>query len=122
MARQKTQDRLIALVPPATGRVTSAAEWQRMDHAERVELLTGRSLDNCKDILDFPLEAAVISPTLMNGKIGVIRAILTAITRVGLESSRLRAMQDELLQKIIDDFGGEAAGRNGAEKNGHAVR
>jgi hypothetical protein len=25
-----------------------------MDHGQRIELLTGRSLDNCKDILDFP--------------------------------------------------------------------
>jgi hypothetical protein len=105
-------------------------QWERMDHAQRVELLTGRSLDNCKDILDFPMEAAVLSPTLMTGKIGVIWAILTAITRVGLESSRLRAMQDELLQTIIDDFGGESAGqagqegagRNGAGKNGHDVQ
>jgi hypothetical protein len=34
----------------------------------------------------------------------VIGSILTVITRVGIESSRLRAMQDELLQGIIDDF------------------
>jgi hypothetical protein len=53
--------------------------------AERVELLTGRSLDNCKEILDFPMEAAVLSPALMNGKCQVIRSILTAIMRVGLD-------------------------------------
>jgi hypothetical protein len=120
----------MALLPPATGRVVPVEQWARMDHGERVEVLTGRSLDNCKDILDFPLEAAVLSPTLMAGKCQVIRAILTAITRVGLESSRLKAMQDELLQTIIDDFGGEAAGQagqkgtrqNSAGKNGHDVQ
>jgi hypothetical protein len=55
-----------------------------MDHAQRVELLTGKSPDNCKEILDFPIEAAIISPALMNGKTSVIRSIRTAITRVGI--------------------------------------
>jgi hypothetical protein len=101
--RKANLDRIMALVPPAVGHVTTPEVWASMEPAERVELLTGRSLDNCKEILDFPIEAAIVSPALMTGKVSVIRSILTAITRVGIESSRLRQMH-ELLQGIIDDF------------------
>jgi hypothetical protein len=92
-----------------------------MDQGQRVECLTGRSLDNCKDILDFPIEAALESPTLMNGKVGVIRAILTVITKVGLDSTRLKQMQDELLTRMIDDFATETAGQTQKpQQNGHS--
>ena len=102
--RKANLDRVIALVPPEVGHATLPHEWSSMDNARRIEVLTGRSLDNCKEILDFPMEAAAISPTVMSGKTTVIRAILSAVTRVGLQSQRLQSMQDELLQGIIDDF------------------
>lgn len=102
--RKAAQDRLIQLIPPSSGRVVPADVWARMDQSQRISTLTGRSLDNCKDILDYPMEAAILSPNLMTGKCQVIRAILTCVTRVGLESRRLEQMQDELLQGMIDDF------------------
>jgi hypothetical protein len=105
--KQKSRDEFAALVQPAKGQAVSKDVWQRMNDRERVECATGRSLDNCLDILDLPLELAVRSPTVMSGKCQVIRAVLQVVTRVGLESARLRGMQEELLGRLIDDFAEE---------------
>jgi hypothetical protein len=109
MMRQKTQDMLQALIPNKQKRKVPTDIWARMDASQRIEELTGHSLDNCRDILDSPIEVAVKSPTVRNGKVGSIRAILQVVARVGLESNRLRQMQDELLGKLIDDFDTEEA-------------
>ena len=103
MIRQKTQDKLQGLLANHDRRITDDV-WRRLTSAERVEELTGHSLDNCRAILDLPLEMAVMSPTVMTGKTQIIRAILNAVTRVGMESDRLRRMQDEVLGQLIDDF------------------
>jgi hypothetical protein len=122
MTRQRTQDEFRALVQPSKGSAVSADVWGRMSDRERIECATGRSLDNCIDILDLPLELAVRSPTVMQGKCQVIRAVLQVVTRVGLESARLRGMQEELLGKLIDDFLSEEAQENGrvGSANGQA--
>ena len=107
--RQKTQDMLQALIPNEQKRKVPNDIWARMDASQRIEELTGHSLDNCRDILDLPIEVAVKSPTVMNGKVGIIRAILQLVARVGIESNRLRQMQEEVLGKLIDDFDQEEA-------------
>ena len=56
------------------------------------------------EVLDLPMTLAVTSPCVMNGKVGVIRAILTAVTKVGIESKRLQGMQQEVLGRLINDF------------------
>ena len=102
--KQRIADLLQGLLPTGNMRKVPQDRWVRMDPAEKVEELTGHSLDNCRDILDLPLEMAVRSPNVMHGKVQIIRAILSAVTKVGIESSRLRQMQDELLGKLIEDF------------------
>lgn len=113
MSRQKTQDKLQSLLANHMHKIPQAV-WDRMTAQERVEELTGHSLDNCRAILDLPLEMAVMSPTVMTGKVQVVRAILTAVTKVGIESSRLRTMQDEVLGSLIDEFDREEAKAGGS--------
>jgi hypothetical protein len=110
--RRRIKDEVSLLVPTEVRdrKLLPSDVWQRMDRAERVEYLTGSSLDNCKDILDLPLEAAIRSPTVMNGKVQVIRALLGTLTKIGLESRRLEAMQQEALSQLIDDFAAEEDG------------
>jgi hypothetical protein len=50
---------------------------------------------------------AVRSPTVMSGKVQVIRAILTVVSKVGLESHRLRGLQEAALAQLVDDFAAE---------------
>ena len=109
MMRQKTQDMLQAVIPNKQKRKVPTDIWARMDASQRIEELTGHSLENCRDILDLPIEVAIKSPSVMNGKVGIIRAILQVVARVGIESSRLRQMQEEVLGKLIDDFDQEEA-------------
>ena len=62
MIRQRTQDKLQSLLNNHHRKISDDV-WQRMDAHQRVEELTGHSLDNCRAILDLPLEMAVMSPT-----------------------------------------------------------
>jgi hypothetical protein len=114
--RQRTQratEAAVALVQPSKGRMVPADVWARMSERERIEAMTGRSLDECMNILELPLEAAVRSPNVMQGKVGVIRAVLGMVARVGLESARLRGIQDQLLGELIDDFRDEEEPKSG---------
>jgi hypothetical protein len=101
------EHQLQALVPQRKGIPYPRDVWQAMSDKDRVEACTGRSLDECMDILDLPMELAVTSPCVMNGKVGVIRAVLTCVTKIGLESSRLKSMQQQLLGELIDGFEAE---------------
>jgi hypothetical protein len=96
---------LQALVPAQRKSVPFPSDvWQAMTDKERVEACIGRSLDECMDILDLPMELAVSSPCVMNGKVGVIRAILTCVKDFGRKSSRL---QEQLLGELINGFEAE---------------
>jgi hypothetical protein len=111
--RERRADEFAALIPASKGEPVPGDVWRRMSERERIEAAAGRSLDNCMDILDLPLAMAVRSPTVMQGKVGVIRAILTCVAKVGVESARLRGMQEQLLGQLIDDFREEERGGSG---------
>jgi hypothetical protein len=102
-----TAEALAKLLPVSKGECVPYDKWQRMSERERIECATGRTLDNCIDILDMPMEMAVRSPTVMSGKVQVIRAILTVVSKVGLESHRLRGLQEAALAQLVDDFAAE---------------
>lgn len=107
--RKAAHDRLIVLYSEHRPLIPQD-KWDRMDSGARVEALTGQSLDNCRAILDMPMEMAVTSPNVMSGKVQVIRALLNAVTRVGLESRRLHEMRDEVLGELIADFDKQVGG------------
>ena len=107
--RQRTADRFQHLIARHQMRYIPHDRWERMSPAEKIEALTGHSLDNCREILDLPIALALESPTVMTGKTQIVRAILQAVTRVGIESSRLAHIQDEVLEKLIADFDRDAA-------------
>lgn len=127
--RTRRHDMMLeALIPRDQQRKVPQDVWNRMEPAQRIEELTSHSLDNCRDILDLPMAMALKSPNVMSGKVQIIRAILTVVTKVGIESTRLRQMQDEVLGQLIDDFDkaerktedtGQRTGDRG-RSNGHA--
>jgi hypothetical protein len=104
------RDRLAHMVPTA-GPVKRLPPdvWQRMDRAAQVEHLAGLTLDDCLRILELPMELAVESTCVMNGKVQVIRVLMHAISKVGLERHRLE--QQEALGRLIDDFAEDEGSR-----------
>jgi hypothetical protein len=97
---------LQALVPASKGTMVDRDVWNRLSERERIETMTGRSLDNCINILDLPMELAVQSPTVMNGKVGVIRAVFQVL----VESGKRRPLPhaQEMLGELIGQFEAEA--------------
>ena len=80
--------------------------WARLTEREKIETMTGRTLDNCINILDLPMELAVQSPTVMTGKSQVIRAVLQAIVASGKGRPGLVDQQAQL-DKLIGGFEAE---------------
>jgi len=101
------QTDLVELVPPSKGCVVPADVWNRLSEREQIETMTGRSLDNCINILDLPMELAVQSPTVMTGKCQVIRAVLQAIVASGKGRQGSERSQ-QMLGELIGQFETEA--------------
>jgi hypothetical protein len=105
---ERKQQALVDMLPASKGCVVPADVWNRLSEREQIETMTGRSLDNCINILDLPMELAVQSPTVMTGKCQVIRAVLQAIVASGKGRQGSERSQ-QMLGELIGQFETAAA-------------
>lgn len=76
--------------------------WRGMSTAERLTTLSGRSLDECLDVLEEPIDYR--NAVLMSAKIQVIRAVLHTATRLGVETSRRDGERERILAEMAKDL------------------
>jgi hypothetical protein len=77
-------------------------EWREMPTERRLTVLLGRSLDECLDILEEPLEGC--NPGMLSTKVQVIRAVLHTCTKLGIEASRAHSERDAVLSAMAADL------------------
>lgn len=83
-------------------------DWKALAPAQRVEQLLGMSLDDCYELLQWPLVEAARNPSVMSAKIQVIRAILNATVKMGLADKRLEVEREKILADLSKrEFGEE---------------
>jgi len=78
----------------------------------RLERLTGESIDRIEEVVSIPL-AEVLQrkerALLLNQQSQYVRAVLTTMTRIGLERDRLTADHERLLAEMRErEFGSRA--------------
>jgi hypothetical protein len=73
-------------------------QWNVMSTAERLVALAQRSLDECLEILEEPIDYD--NAVLMNAKVQVTRAILHTLTRLGVEASRASGERERILGEM----------------------
>jgi hypothetical protein len=78
--------------------------WRTMTTEERLISLSQRSLDECKEILDAPIDLVAPHPALLGGKVQVIRAILMTCTKLGVEASRSTTERERILSEMARDL------------------
>ncbi len=76
--------------------------WATMSTAQRLVALSNRSLDECLDILEIPLDEC--ENNMLNAKVQTIRAILTTCARLGIEASRAAGERERILAEMARDI------------------
>lgn len=67
----------------------------------QLQLLLGRSLFECLDLLEVPWGEC--DPVSFNGKIQTIRAVMYAATKLGIEGSRQSAADRDKALKVLGE-------------------
>jgi hypothetical protein len=88
------------------GRLVTRQEWNALATAQRLELMLGRSLDDCWAVLEHPIEEALErrDAVVLSIKCQIIRAVLHTCTKLGIEHSRVNAERDKVLSAMAADL------------------
>jgi hypothetical protein len=88
------------------GPLVSRPEWESLATAQRLELMLGRSLDDCMAVLDYPIETALArrDAVVLSIKCQIIRAVLHTCTKLGIEASRVNSERDRVLAAMSADL------------------
>ena len=77
--------------------------YQALDTRERIERLTGFSLDRCEHILIQPLDLILEqrnAALLLNAQVQCIRAILATVVKAGAHNNRLTAERERIIGEM----------------------
>lgn len=84
------------------GPVVKNSDWRSLTVVGKLEIMLGRTLDEIKEILDYPLKSALDQRdgVILNTKLSTHRAIMTTCTKLGIEQSRAMRQHDEELDRL----------------------
>jgi hypothetical protein len=88
-----------------------AVEYRALTDAQRIERLSGWSLDRCEELLSQPLSEVLSQPQcglILGAQMQCVRAVFNAVVKSGLGNKRLEVEREKILADLSKrEFGEE---------------